>query len=99
MSKENAKKLNRGDRKILKKQMKSLSDLLILIKLNEYGLIDFEWVKLFEASLFNEKKYANIIPILRVLRRLALTDHNNSSLRTVCTKKLYEIKQRLIENS
>ena len=60
--------------------------------------MDFEWVRLFNTSIFNQKPFANILPTLMTLKRFALTDKSNISLRSVLARKLYEIKTSLIED-
>ena len=85
-------KFSKAEKKVTKARITVAFHLLKAIKEDRLGVIDFEWVHMFENSILGEATYSGIVPALLVLKRYARTQRDNLSLRAVLAKKLYDIK-------
>ena len=83
---------NRNDYRRSKACLESLGPVLVTLASNKCIEISFGWAATFKNSIFQHEILSELVPILMVLKKMALTPISNTSLRLVLARKIATMK-------
>ena len=83
---------SRNDFRRSKACLASLGPTLVTLASNKCIELSFGWVAAFKDSVFQHEVLRELVPILMVLKKMALTTITNTSLRLVLSRKLVTFK-------
>ena len=85
-------RFNREDYRKTKQCLEKLKPVIHLIKQASYATLSFGWTSAFQYSIFETEILWEIVPILMVLKKIALTPIENTSLWIVLTRRIINMK-------